>query len=313
MLSRVAESIYWIGRYTERAENTARLVNLNMNLLLDMPKHARPSWGNMVTMTSGEPYFRERYRKEDERSVIKFLLVDGKNPGSMLNSLALARENARTVRDIIPQSGWEHLNGLCAAARDGAQKGLSRKNRFAYLMSVIRDVEALNGVLSSTMLHDSAYSFLCIGRSIERADMTTRIIDELSAGTVAEDPLGEAENSLRWMGLLKTLSAYHMYRREMEVAVDRDPVLEFLLRCPTYPRSVLHCLNAIGSELRKLPRFKGALASFGPVTELLDNMDYSQLDQPGLHDHIDALQIALVDIHDAIAGTYFQLSDDTGK
>lgn len=310
MLSRVAESIYWIGRYTERAENTARLVNLNMNLLLDLPKHARPSWGNMVTMTGSEADFQSRYRKDDERSVVRFLLVDPKNPSAMLNSLAMARENARTVRDIIPQSGWEHLNGLYRAAREGAKTGLSRKNRFAYLISVIRDVEALNGVLSSTMLHDSAYSFLRMGRVLERADMTTRIIDELSAGTVDSDPLGEAENSLRWMGLLKTLSAYHMYRREMEVAVERDPVLEFLLCCPTYPRAVLHCLTELESELRKLPRYKAALGACNAAHTLMAETDHTALDQQGLHQHMDAIQLALVDINNAISRTYFQLAEE---
>lgn len=310
MLSRVAESIYWIGRYTERAENTARLVNLNMNLLLDMPKHARPSWGNMVTITGNEEQFAARYRNDDERSVVRFLLVDPKNPSAMLNSLALARENARTVRDIIPQSGWEHLNSLYRAAREGAKTGLNRKNRFAYLISVIRDVEALSGVLSSTMLHDSAYSFLRMGRVLERADMTTRIIDELSAGTVDSDPLGEAENSLRWMGLLKTLSAYHMYRREMEVAVERDPVLEFLLCCPTYPRSVLHCLNELTSELRKLPRFKTALTACNSALDTLANTDHTDLDQQGLHQHMDAIQVALVDINNEISNTYFQFAEE---
>jgi uncharacterized alpha-E superfamily protein len=310
MLSRVAESIYWIGRYTERAENTARLVNLNMNLLLDMPKHARPSWGNMVTMTGSEAAFKKRYKEDDERSVVRFLLIDAKNPSSMLNSLAMARENARTVRDIIPQSGWEHLNGLYRAAREGSKTGLNRKNRFAYLISVIRDIEALSGVLSSTMLHDSGYSFLRMGRMLERADMTSRIIDELSAGTVNSDPLGEAENSLRWMGLLKTLNAYHMYRREMEVAVERDPVLEFLLRCPTYPRSAMHCLNELTSELRKLPRFKPALEACNAAHHLLEETDHSALDQQGLHEHMDAIQLALVAINNEISRTYFELTDE---
>ncbi|MEE4202069.1 MAG: alpha-E domain-containing protein [Halieaceae bacterium] len=310
MLSRVAESIYWIGRYTERAENTARLVNLNMNLLLDMPKHARPSWGNMVTMTGSEAAFKKRYKEDDERSVVRFLLIDAKNPSSMLNSLAMARENARTVRDIIPQSGWEHLNGLYRAAREGSKTGLNRKNRFAYLISVIRDIEALSGVLSSTMLHDSGYSFLRMGRMLERADMTSRIIDELSAGTVDSDPLGEAENSLRWMGLLKTLNAYHMYRREMEVAVERDPVLDFLLCCPTYPRSVMHCLNELAAELRKLPRFKAALGTCSDAHTLLNETDHTDLNQQGLHQHMDAIQLALVAINNEISRTYFQLSDD---
>ena len=311
MLSRVAESIYWIGRYAERAENTARLVNLNMNLLLDMPKHARPSWGNMVKITGNGATFHERHSKDDERTVVRFLLIDKNNPGSMLNSLAMARENARTVRDIIPQTAWEQLNFLHNMARDGAKLGVNRKNRYEYLEKVIRNAQTLNGLLSSTMLHDSAYSFLRMGRSLERADMTTRIIDELSSATVDDNPMLEAENSLRWMGLLKTLSAYQMYRREMEVQVARDPVLEFLMHCPTFPRSVLHCLNVVEECLGQLPRFKIPLDATRAATKMVNAIKVENLDQTQLSQVIDDLQLAMVEMHSSISNVYFQFEEST--
>lgn len=305
MLSRVAESIYWMGRYAERAENTARLVNLNMNLLLDMPKHARPSWGNMVKITGSNALFRERYSKDDERTVVRFLLIDKNNPGSMLSSLTMARENARTVRDIIPQTAWESLNYLYNLALEGADRGVNRKNRHDYLEKVVRGAQTLNGLLASTMLHDSAYSFLRMGRSLERADMTTRIIDELSSETVDDNPMVEAENSLRWMGLLKTLSAYQMYRREMETAVARDPVLEFLLQCSTFPRSVIHCLNVVEECLGQLPRYDEPLASNRSAASLVRSVEVQNLDHQQLHACIDDLQLAMVNINRAISTVYF--------
>lgn len=306
MLSRVAESIYWVGRYAERAENTARLVNLNMNLMLDMPRRSRPSWDNMVKITGSRALYRKHYRNSDERTVVRFLLVDRRNPGSMLNSLALARENARTVRDIIPQSAWEQLNLLYLATREGAEQGINRKNRFEYLDHVIRGVQALNGLLSSIMLHDAGYSFLRMGRSLERADMTTRIIDELAAATADANPMVEAENSLRWMGLLKTLSAIQMYRREMEVAVERDPVLEFLLLSPDFPRSVLHCLNEVERCLEALPRYRIPLATTRATIDLVRSVHPETLNAEALHRHIDALQLAMVQIDDSITAAHFQ-------
>jgi len=307
MLSRVAESIYWVGRYVERAENTARLVSLNMNLLLDMPGGARPSWSNMVKITGSDQLFNEHYKNSDELSVVRFMLTDAKNPSSMLNSLAAARENARTIRDIIPQGAWEQINALHNTAKEKAKTGIAQKHRTDYLSNVIKGTQTLNGLFSSTMLHDSAYHFLKMGRSLERADMTTRIVDELSSETTGNDPSEEAKNSLLWMGLLRTLSANQMYRREMEVAVEREAVLEFLFRSNNFPRSITYCLNLVEECLGSLPRFKEPLKTTREARKLVQTVNQSELTQEQLHTHIDELQLAMVNVNNSISNNYFSL------
>ena len=125
MLSRVAESLYWMGRYAERAENVARLTNVNANLLLDLPRGIAPGWAPLVAIMGGQADYDARYTDYEERNVVRFLLMDSDNPSSVLSSLAQARENARTVRDIMPREAWELINELHHYAREHASSGVS--------------------------------------------------------------------------------------------------------------------------------------------------------------------------------------------
>jgi uncharacterized alpha-E superfamily protein len=129
MLSRVAEHIYWMARYLERAENTARLINVNGSLILDLPSIARPDWYSLIVITGSDKAFRQSYRNDTESRVIRFMVADGDNPGSILASLRMARENARTVRDIIPREAWERINSLYLNTRDALPGGLAPMRR----------------------------------------------------------------------------------------------------------------------------------------------------------------------------------------
>ena len=177
MLSRVAENIYWMARYIERAENIARLINVNTNLLLDLPKSANVGWLPIIEILGSEQLFNEQYDSTDERNVLRYIISDQKNPGSIVSSLNFARENARTIRDIIPRESWERINNLFMIAKGNAQSGIARKHRYEYLSSVILGAQTITGQLAGTMLHDVGYDFLRMGRNLERTDMTTRIID----------------------------------------------------------------------------------------------------------------------------------------
>ncbi|HYN76820.1 MAG TPA: alpha-E domain-containing protein, partial [Lamprocystis sp. (in: g-proteobacteria)] len=176
MLSRVAENIYWLGRYVERAENTARIVSVNANLLLDLPRGIAPGWAPLVYITGANAQFEEHYQDYSERHVVHFLLGDERNSGSTLYALGAARENCRTIRDFVPREAWESLNELYLYARDELARGTSKGGRHTYLKHIIQSAQGFNGLLSGTMLHDQGYEFLHLGRFLERADMTTRII-----------------------------------------------------------------------------------------------------------------------------------------
>ena len=154
MLSRVAENIYWMARCIERAENTARLVSVNANLLLDLPRGVQLDWEPLITIVGMNQPFRERYSEASERNVMRFLIGDQNNPNSILSSLRNARENCRTVRDIVPRSGWERLNELFLYAKDNVNSGLTKGGRYAYLTRIITGSQGISGLLSGTMARD---------------------------------------------------------------------------------------------------------------------------------------------------------------
>src|SRR5690606_1028739 len=224
MLSRVAESIYWMARYLERAENTARMVMVNANLLLDLPKGAQPEWQPLVTITGATDQFEAKGRRYEERAVVMFLLGDRDYPGSVINSLRAARENARTIRDIMPREAWEQINELNIYARDHLDAGLSKRGRHLYLKRLILGVQTITGMFSGTMTKGQGYQFLVMGRSIERADMTTRIIDVRSADLLEDSPDLRPFRTIQWVSVLKSLTAYQMYRQSRQARVTRSEV-----------------------------------------------------------------------------------------
>jgi uncharacterized alpha-E superfamily protein len=313
MLSRVAENLYWLGRYLERAENTARMVNVNANLLLDLPRGTTPEWQPLIAITGAEALFAERYGTScDERTVLKFLVTETANPGSMLTSLYFARENARTIRDFMPREAWESLNELYLHAKDNATAGLAKRGRYAYLKHVILGTQTLAGMLAGTMNNDAGYDFLRIGRNLERADMTIRIVDVRSASLLPEDPTGlrPFENIL-WMSVLKSLTAYQMYRRKMQVRVGRADVLRFLFKDSDFPRAFYHCLSVVEHSLFRLPRNDGPLRATTRIQRAVQSADLAAMSQAELHQYIDQLELALGQLNDEISRTYFLIEPAT--
>jgi uncharacterized alpha-E superfamily protein len=306
MLSRVASNIYWMARYIERAENTARLVNVNTHLLLDLPKRVRLGWEPIIDINSNRDDFYKLYQAADERSVVRFMVADTKNPGSILSSLSMARENARTVRDIIPREAWEQANELFLAAKNNAQSALTHRHRYDYLRSITLGAQTITGLLAGTMTHDESYHFLRLGRNLERADMTTRIIDVRSASLLPDmaEELTPFEN-LQWMSVLKSLTAYQMYRRGMRLRIRRPDVLKFLLQEERFPRALSHTLLEAESCLRELSHNEKPLQLLTRLQRKLKRAKPDELLQEKLHDFIDEMQLGLISISDSIEKTYF--------
>ncbi len=309
MLSRVAENIYWMARYIERAENTARLINVTSNLVLDLPKTVTFEWRTLVDIAGYSTLFDEYYTVADDRSVVKFLVGDMRNPGSVIRSLDSARENARTIRDIIPREAWEQINHLCMRCKGNLQLGLSRQGRYDYLRWTILGTQTITGMLAGTMNHDAGYDFLRTGRNLERADMTTRIIDVRSANLLSEQPtdLAPFEN-IQWMSVLKSLTGYQMYRRTMQVRVRRPDVLKFLFQDKRFPRALYHTLCEVESCLRDLPRNDGPLRLITQLQRMVSDSRPERLSQTELHRYVDELQAHLAEIHDQISATYFSVA-----
>lgn len=306
MLSRVANSIYWLGRSVERAENTARLITVNTHLLMDLPKRVRLGWSPIIDIFGNHEQFYEQYNEADERSVVRFLTGNLNNPSSILTSLANARENARAIRDIIPREAGEQINQNYIYARDNINAALSQRNRFEYMRNLIVGSQTLTGMLAGTMTHDEGYAFLRMGRNLERADMTSRIVDVRSATLLPEtnEDLTPFEN-IQWVSVLKSMTAYQMYRRAMRMQVRRPDVLRFLFKERLFPRSFYHAICEVEDCLRSLPRGERSMDRLNQLKEDILESNPETFDQAKLHKFIDELQLGLAQVHTEISENYF--------
>jgi uncharacterized alpha-E superfamily protein len=311
MLSRVAERLYWTARYVERAENTARLVRVFSYMMLDLPNGAGINWRQLVDISGAPELFDKQHRTSGERNVIKFMLCDRDNPGSLFSSLSAARENMRTTRDLVPSEGWEHVNELYLFAKKKLEGKTLTKDRYELLSEIVMRCQQITGLLAGTMSHGAAYQFVRVGRNLERADMTTRLIDVGSATIIAPGvELERLENRL-WTYVLKSLSAHQMYRQYVRRRVLPDQVLAFLLQDMEFPRSIAHALGEISACFEKnLPRNDDPLRAVLRLQRLIAEANVQKLRAEGLHEFIDQLQLELGNLHQLISGTWFSLELD---
>lgn len=306
MLARVAENVYWLARYLERAENSARIVSVNTNLLLDLPRGYAPGWLPLVDISGSRALFDARQGEGDERSVVNFLVADPENPGSISESLRMARENARTLREVLPNDAWEMLNELFGSFTVDVGSALAKRTRFAFLRQLIASVQTFAGKLDGTMNRNEAYTFYAVGCSLERADMTSRIVDVRSAHLLPEKTRElRPFETVQWMSVLKSLSGYQMYRLRTRTRVTRPAVLEFLLRDDQFPRAYLASLQRVATAVATLPRAVPVQAGLERALAHILAVDFTALDQAGLHELIDQLQLHVIALHDGISAAWF--------
>ena len=309
MLSRVAERLYWLARYIERAENTARMV-MSFNLVsLDMPKTVTLSWKGLVAVTGTDDIFDEHYQRDDERNCVKFLIADHYNPSSVFSSLKAARENVRTTRDLVPSEAWEIVNELYLFARDNMDAGIGKRGRYQFLSEIVQRCQTLTGLLAGCMSHDPAYDFIRLGRNLERADMTSRQID---VGAIrflkkaSDDP--SPYDGLLWTSILRSQSGFQMYRQHVKRRINGTDVVRFLLQDIPVPRAVAHALRYVQEALERLPRNEVPLRLVMQARRHALGADVDQLiSEDRLHDFLDSLQQDIAEIHDAIVDTWFSL------
>lgn len=300
--------MYWFGRYLERTENMARLVNVNASLLLDMPRIVSHIWDDLVNITGNNDIFYERHKKADERSVIRFLLADETNPGSIISSLKMVRENIRTTREIMPSECWEQINELQLFVKQNVSGALRREWRHEFLADVTQYCYQITGLLFSNMSHGEAYNFSRIGRNLERADMTTRIIDVGCVNLLQRlEGVPEAYDNILWMNILRSLSAYQMYRQNVLDRVNGEDVVAFLMQDEEFPRAIGHCLSELNQCVMKLPRNDLPLRSITRVQRTVAELNVAGI-LNNLHELIDDLQVDLADIHSQVSATWFEYS-----
>jgi uncharacterized alpha-E superfamily protein len=316
LLSRVAESVYWAARYLERAEATARLVHVHTELFLDLPKSAGMGWAPLLAVTGSADAFHSHHPRATEEKVVDFLAASADNPGSIITSVAQAHANLRVTQAIVPGEAWGVLNQLHRWAAQTRHEAVDRRTRLGWMAELVSQCQLFSGLLEGTMSHDDTYAFLEIGRGLERADMTTRVLDVQAGTLLAQRDGGGPFTDLMWMGVLRSLSAHQMFRRIAGPMVSGPGALRFLLRDPQFPRSVERCLIEISRALLELCRHSDPMTGCAQVQQLLEETDVGSLGEgrasaAALHRYADRLQQGLGHLHGLLVATYFQMEPST--
>lgn len=316
MLSRVADSIYWLNRYVERAENVARFVEVNINLLLDSPAGTTQQWEPLI-LTSGDlPLFQKRYGNASAENVVQFLTFDKDYPNSILSCLRAARENARSVREIISSEMWQQVNSFYLMVTEAAEsQSLSDLGTVVKFFDEVKQASHLfAGLMDATMTHNEGWHFGQIGRLIERADKTARILDvKYFILLPSVKDIGGTLDQLQWMALLKSASAYEMYRKRGQHRIEPTEIAEFLILDQEFPRSVRSCITRaeqslhhitdtpVGTWRTPIERVLGRLRTD------LDYLTIEDIVHTGLHEFLDGLQSRMNDVGEKIFETFFAL------
>jgi uncharacterized alpha-E superfamily protein len=313
MLSRVADSIYWMSRSVERAENIARSIDVNYNLALDLGPEMGNHWSPLISTTGDHEDFYARYDQATERNVIWFLTFDEENPNSILSCLRSARENARTVRDMISSQMWEELNKFYLMVRDARNDASIMAAPFEFFGKVKLGGSLLEGVAESTMSRGEAWHFRRLGVSMERADKTSRILDVkyfLLLPNVSD--IGTPIDTNQWVALLKSVSALEMYRKRHGRTTPTQ-VAEFLILDRDFPRSMHFCVIRAEDSLLAITGSKpGTYRTMAEqrLGRLRSELDYGNIDEiiaGGIHEFIDAFQTRLNSVGDAIYEAFFSV------
>lgn len=311
MLSRVANSIYWMSRYLERADNVARFLEVNAHLTLDMGRERKDAqWKPLVHTTGDEADFNARYTAYDEKSVVRFLTFDTQNPNSIISCVQNARENARTVREVISTEMWEAINALYHLV-----KKYSRKRKMEDIQEFCIAVHQANhlfaGYVENTMSHGQGWHFARVGQMLERADKTARMLDVkyfwlLPKGEHVDSPYDTVE----WGAVLKSVSGFEMYRKQFHRANYRD-VARFLIFDTHFPRAIRFCINTACRSLSDITDMLEvdvvASREMATLEASLETAELETILNNGLHEFIDIFQYNLNVVDEAIYHSFFAL------
>jgi uncharacterized alpha-E superfamily protein len=316
LLSRVADSLYWIGRYIERAENVARFIGVNLHLMLDLPGENAEQWAALVHASGDRVAFRERYGEATQSNVVRFLTFDLDNPNSIARCVQSARENARSVRDTISSEMWEQINTMYWFL-DSSRNSLGGEPLFEFFHRVRMACHLFQGVADVTMSHNEAWNFLRLGRKLERADKTTRILDVkyfLLLPSINE--VGTPLDDIQWAAVLKSVSGFEMYRKRFG-RMGPNRIVEFLLMDRDFPRAVhycVHCADECVHAITGNPPGTFLCASEQQLGMLRSELDFTRVESilsSGLHEFLDGLQGKMNTIDTAILEDFFEARPDT--
>ena len=311
MLSRVADSIYWMTRYVERAENIARFIEVTLNLILDQPSSAEQQWKPLIDATGDEEFFSEHYGEPTAENVTKFLTSDRDYPHSILSCLSAARENARTVRETISSETWEELNEFYHFVKSNSPNDDIITQASDFFSRIRQHSHLFNGTLDATMSRGLGWHFANLGRMLERADKTSRILDVKYFTLLPNiEDVGTTIDDLQWSAVLRSVSGFEMFRKRYH-SITIHRVVEFLILDRSFPRSVNYCLIQADQSLHAIsnsPQGSYSNAAEQLLGQLQSELAYSDVQtiiNQGMHESIDNLQSRLNQIGKEIHETFF--------
>lgn len=319
MLSRVADALFWMSRYYERGENNARLIDVNINMMLDMG-HALSSadsgaryWNPIIRMASPFDEFRARFPRTTKESALEWLTFHRDNPNSIVNCAWHARENARAMREAISSEMWEQINTSYLRLKDTSLESIEAEGEHVFFRRVRESSQLFQGIVQSTFPRSEAFQWIELGQYLERADATTRLIDvKYYILLPSVDEVGGPIDQVQWSAVLKSCSAYEAYQRYYVARITPSRVAEFLVLNDSFPRSVRFCYDQVYWALRRIAKEHGDVEEQPPeliastVRHKLGDTTMVGIVQFGLHEYMQQLQSNCVEISSKINQTYFQ-------
>jgi uncharacterized alpha-E superfamily protein len=318
LLSRYAQSLFWLARYMERVENLARVLDVTDTFV----RHGadQSGWESVVRINADETNFFARHREANAQTVPQFYLLDRENPNSIAMSLFAARENARTLRPLISTEMWAQINVFHNKVRLLTEID-TQPSRLSGLCSFLREsCQAHAGITDGTFFRDQGWAFYQIGKYIERGDQTSRLVDikyHTLLPTVAD--VGGPMDISQWHALLRAASGYHAFRRVYSSEMTPALVAGFLLLNHSFPRSIVLSVRQVETYLNQLSAGYGLRGTHAAL-ERLDELRAALADQPielilhrGLHEFLDWVQMQFIAVHEAIAQAFWAPPEETGQ
>jgi uncharacterized alpha-E superfamily protein len=305
--------MYWLSRYMERADNVARFIDVNLQLMLDLPSGSPEQWHPLVSISGGDAAFSSTYPVATRDNVIKFLTFDGDNPSSIVSCLRAARENARTIRESISPEMWEQVNTFYLMVNAAAANERLRTSSSSFFSEVKKASQLFHGITDATMLHGEVWHFYSLGRLLERADKTSRLLDVkyfMLLPSVAD--VGTPLDDIQWAAVLRSASALEMYRKR-HGHIAPEQIINFLVLDHEFPRSIHYCLTTANDSLHAISGTpigmyrNTAEQRLGQLRAELAYTDTPQIVARGLHEFLDGFQTKLNLVDQCIFDTFFAL------
>ena len=324
MLSRVADCLFWMSRYVERAENNARILDVNLQLMLDFESQTeadvRRHWSPIINSLEEHDLFHSFYERADGDSVVEFVTFDKKNPNSIFSCLSRARENARSVREQISSEMWEHINQLYLFIRSEDARELFRTSTYQFYKRILDGSFQFIGITDATMTHGEGWDFIQLGKFMERADRTSRILDvKYHVLLPSGERVGGNVDTVQWMAVLRSCSALEAYTKLYVGQIAPWKVAEFLILHDCFPRALRHCVHQVDYALHRISgvpedRFiNEAERLSGKLRSDLDYARIGEIFQTGLHQYLDRLQLRLMQISGAVGEIYCEIIESPAQ